>query len=325
MTVLRLSPIEDDEFNGLVEPIIPALRLHCYHLLGSLDDAEDMVQEALVRAWRHSDRLDSQAGLRPWLFRIATNASLDLLDRRRRRPKATLDESLGWVDPIPDRWLGSGRDGDPVDALLRQEAVSLAFLTAVQVLPPRQRAMLVLRDVLEWPAGDVAEAIGTSLAAVHSGVRRARMAIRERSPDSPAPVPQAWAVARRYLDAWERADSTGLANLLAADARMAMPPDPRVFVGRQAILQYFTSIFDQPEDSRIRLAPTLANGGPAFVVLTPETASTKLRRIGLKVMLIHGRQITEIRGYMRPDLAARFDIATQPGPTAQAARDRRCW
>jgi RNA polymerase sigma-70 factor (ECF subfamily) len=307
-----------ESFDRLVAPISPALRLHCYRLVGTLDDAEDMVQEALVRAWRHRERLEDATGLRSWLFRIATNVCLDHLDRRRRRPATTLDDELGWPDPIPDEWLAPDRAGDPAETVIRRETVGLAFLTAVQILPPRQRAMLVLRDVLEWPASDVAEALETTVAAVYSGVRRARAAIRERSSDQRLQVPstiepdEASDVARRYLDAWERADATGLAALLAADARMAMPPDPRLFNGRTAILGYFETVFDQPPERRIRLAPTTANGQPAFIVLAPDPATGALRPIGLKAILVRGRQIAEIRGYMRPDLAARFDEGATP-------------
>lgn len=305
---------ERNEFERLAEPLVPVLRLHCYRLVGSLEDAEDMVQETLVKGWRNRERLTDAGGARPWLFRIATNACLDLLDRKRRRPTATLDAELGWPDPIPDTWLRPGPDGtDPVESAVRRETVGLAFLTAVQVLPPRQRAMLVLRDVLEWPAPDVAEALETSVAAVYSGVRRARAALRVgalgpvRDAHPSVDRADASAVARRYLDAWERADTMGLADLLASDARMAMPPDARVFEGAEAITGYFASIFAQPPEQRIRLAPTSANGLPAFIVLANDPGTGTLHRIGLKVLLVRERHITEIRGYMRADLAARFE------------------
>jgi len=280
-----------------------------------------MVQETLVRGWRNRGRLRDEGGARPWLFRIATNACLDLLDRKRRRPTAILDDELGWPDPVPDSWLAfaPGPSGsDPADSLLRRETVGLAFLTAVQVLPPRQRAMLVLCDVLEWPASDVAKALETSVAAVYSGVRRARAAIRVGAPGRPSDLPSAIALAdasalaRRYHDAWERADTTGLADLLAADARMAMPPDTRRFDGVEAIIGYFGSIFSEPPEQRIRLAPTSANGLPAFIVLAPDQTTGALRRIGLKVLLVRDGRIAEIRGYMRADLAARFE-ATRDG------------
>lgn len=307
--------VDRDAFERLAEPLVPILRLHCYRLVGSLEDAEDMVQETLVRGWRNRERLQDEGGARPWLFRIATNACLDLLDRKRRRPTATLSEELGWPDPIPDTWLARGPGGsDPVESVLRRETVGLAFLTAVQVLPPRQRAMLVLRDVLGWPAVDVAESLETSVAAVYSGVRRARAAIRvgahRRPPDLPSAIAlaDASAVARRYHDAWERADTAALADLLAADARMAMPPDTWVFDGAEAIIGYLESILGQPPERRIRLAPTSANGLPAFIVLAPDRTTGALRRIGLKVLLVRDKRIAEIRGYMRAELAARFEV-----------------
>lgn len=311
--------IDRDEFERVAEPLVRGLRLHCYRLVGSLEDAEDMVQETLVRAWRNRERLRDEGGARPWMFRIATNACLDLLDRKRRRPTATLDGEFGWPDPLPETWLATDLGGsDPVDSVLRRETVGLAFLTAVQLLPPRQRAMLVLRDVLDWPAADVAEALSTSVVAVYSGVRRAREALRVGAPrpsrDTMPAIDQAdaLAVARRYHDAWERADTAELARLLAADARMAMPPDPRVFNGPEAIIGHFASMFGQPPEQQIRLAPTSANGQPAFIVLGPDESTGALRRIGLKVLLVRDERIVEIRGYMRADLAARFE-ATPDG------------
>jgi RNA polymerase sigma-70 factor (ECF subfamily) len=292
--------------------------LHCYRLVGSLDDAEDMVQEALVRSWHHRDRLSDPSGFRPWVFRIATNACLDLLDRRRRRPTTTLAGELGWPDPVPDGWLESAHpDNDPAETVIRRETVDLAFLTAVHVLSPRLRAMLVLRDVLDWSATDVAEALGTTVAAVYSGVRRARSAMGKQSAGSPAsslPVVDSdeSEIARRYLDAWERADIAGLADLLAADARMAMPPDPRLFEGRSAIVGYFEAILGQPPAHRIRLSPTLANRRAAFIVLGPDPESRAMKRIGVKVLMIRDHRIAEIRGYMRPDLAKRFELLDRP-------------
>jgi RNA polymerase sigma-70 factor (TIGR02960 family) len=300
-----------NEFEDLVEPLVPALRLHCYRLLGSLEDAEDTVQETLIRGWRRLDRLADPSGIRPWLFRIATNASLDLIDRRRRRPTARLVEETDWPDPLPDHWLGGG--GDPANGLLRRESVGLAFIAAVQLLPPRQRAILVLRDVLDWSVRDVAEALETTPAAVNSGLQRARVAIRERLPaDGPASFSTAAPddardVARRYLDAWERADMTSLARLLAVDARMAMPPDPRSFQGRSAIVGYLqTAIFSVPAGQRISLQPTVASGQPAFVVRQPDETTGQPQRIGLMVLTVQRGRIAEIRGYMRAELAERF-------------------
>lgn len=307
------AQFDRDRFEDLVAPHVPALRLHCYRLVGSLDDAEDMAQEALLRAWRHRDRLTDPGGIRPWLYRIATNACLDLLDRRRRSAAGVRGLADGWPDPLPDTWLdGLAEDADPADRVVRRETVGLAFLAAVQILPPRQRAILVLRDVLDWPAAEVAEALGTTPAAANSALQRARAAMRGRlqaeSTFSSARDADASAreVARRYLDAWERADTEALAALLREDARMAMPPDPRPFEGRQAIIGYFKTIFSRPPDRRIRLAPTTASGQPGFIVLEPDPATGVLRRIGLKLLAVRGRRVAEIRGYMRADLAERF-------------------
>src|SRR5262249_21507233 len=178
--------LSEDAFARLVAPLRPALRLHCYRLVGSLDDAEDMVQETLVRAWRQRDRLYDLSGFRPWLYRIATNACLDLLERLRRRRQSIVAGAphLGWPDPFPGTWLtGIEDEADTTDLAeegIRRERVSLAFLAVVQLLPPRQRAILVLRDVLDWPAAEVAAALETTIAAVNSALQRARAAIRER-------------------------------------------------------------------------------------------------------------------------------------------------
>jgi RNA polymerase sigma-70 factor (ECF subfamily) len=283
------------------------LRLHCYRLVGSLDDAEDMAQETLTRAWRHIDRLTDPDGLRPWLFRIATNACLDLLDRRRRDPATSVAIGDDWPDPIPDGWpLGDRRDGDPAAVAITNERIDLAFLTAVQRLPPRQRAILVLRDVLEWPASDVAEALDLSEAAVHSAVRRARRGIQDENAGVTSDGPDAWEIARRYRDAWRRADMTTLASLLAEDARMAMPPDPRHFEGRPAILSYLGTVLNEPPEGRISLRPTRANGGPAFIVLSEGGRTGTATRLGVKVLVVRDGLIVEIRGYMRVDLAERF-------------------
>jgi RNA polymerase sigma-70 factor, ECF subfamily len=277
-----------------------------------------LVQEALTRAWRHRGRLDEPGGMRPWLFRIATNACLDHLDRRRRQPATSMLEDGKWPDPIPDGWLPSDPGGgDPAEILIRREAIDLAFLTAVQALPPRPRAILVLRDVLEWSASDVAAALEMSEAAVNSAVRRARRLIEERTcRQAPAAQPDEWAIARRYLEAWVRADMAGLADLLASDARMAMPPDPRRFEGRSAILPYFAAILGEPPERRIQLRPTRANGGPAFIVLAPDSRIGSVTRIGVKVLLVRDSRIAEIRGHMDADVAKRFEFLDRIAPRA---------
>src|SRR4051812_2795548 len=236
--------LTEHDFERLAAPLRTALRLHCYRLVGTLDDAEDMVQETLVRAWRRRNRLYDLSGFHAWLYRIATNACLDHLDHLRRRRQTLLCDGreLDWPDPLPDAWLAgiaeAADDADLADQLIRRERVGLAFLAAVQLLPPRQRAILVLRDVLDWPAAEVAAALGTTTVAVNSALQRARAALRDHPPEESAGSlagqsgAETWDVARRYLDAWERADIAALTALLTSDARMAMPPDPRRFEGR---------------------------------------------------------------------------------------------
>lgn len=297
------------DFDDLVAPTISGLRLHCYRLVGSLEDAEDMVQEALTRAWRTRDRVSDPAGMRPWLFRIATNACLDLLDHRRRRPTRPFPSEGPWPDPLPDDWREPAPTAvDPAAIVMRQEAIDLAFLTAVQRLAPRPRAILILRDVLEWSADDVATALDTTEAAVHSAVRRARRQVEDEARITAQTTSDAWAVARRYADAWNRADMIALADLLAADARMAMPPDPRMFIGRAGILAYFRTLLAEPPEPRIRLHATSANGGPAFVVLATHGDHDADVRIGVKVLVVGAGLVAEIRGYMRTELADRFEL-----------------
>ena len=212
-----------------------------------------------------------------------------------------------WPEPIPDGWLAGDRsESDPAAVVIRNEGIDLAFLTAVQRLPPRQRAILVLRDVLEWRASDVAEELDLSEAAVHSAVRRARRGIQHERAGPTSDAPGAWEIARRYRETWRRADMTALAGLLAEDARMAMPPDPRHFEGRPSILDYLGSVLSEPPERRILLRATRANGGPAFIVLAKSGRTGTPIRFGVKVLAVRDGLIAEIRGYMRADLAERF-------------------
>ena len=305
------TPASHAEFDRIATSAIPALRLHCYRLVGSLDDAEDMAQEALTRAWRHRERVVDPERIRPWLYRIATNACLDLLDRRRRHPVTSIGHAADWPEPIPDPWLQGDTPRDPAQIVIQTESIDLAFLTAVRLLPPRQRAILVLQDVLGRSASDVAEALGMTAAAVYSAIRRARGLVRSNTGDLRTlsrGQPDERAIARRYLEAWNRADVAGLADLLAEDARMAMPPDPQLFAGRSAIAAYFESILTEPAGRRVQLLPTNANGGPAFIVLSPNLPAGSAEPIGVKVLIVRDGHIAEIRGYMGASLASRFCV-----------------
>src|SRR5580704_9905161 len=224
---------------GQLEPYRRELTAYCYRMLASPQDAEDAVQDALVRAWRGLAGFENRAGLRPWLYRIATNVCLDMLKARGRRalpmdfaPAATGQFSLGpprpeaaWVQPIPDR-LVSRADGDPADVAVSRESIRLAFIAALQHLVPRQRAVLILRDVLRWRANEVADLLDTSVDAVNSTLRRARSALEEADLDAvpPEPAEADREVLSRYVEAFERYDVDALVALLHDDVTLAMPP-----------------------------------------------------------------------------------------------------
>jgi RNA polymerase sigma-70 factor (ECF subfamily) len=255
------------------------LTAYCYRMLGSAFEAEDAVQDTFVRAWRAIDRFEGRAALRSWLYRIATNVCLDMLSGRERRarpmdlgPARSADTPLGaelpestWVQPIPDgRILPTG--GDPAELAVQRETVRLAFVAALQHLPPRQRAVLILREVLQWQASEVAELLGTTVASVNSALQRARatLAAREAAGSKPAPPmdDEQQALLARYVDAFERYDMDSLTSLLHDDATWSMPP-------YELWLQTHTDIRKWCLGPGIacrgsRLIPTMANGSPAF-------------------------------------------------------------
>ena len=244
------------------------LHVHCYRMLASFDDAEDMVQETMLRAWRRRETFEGRSTFRAWLYRIATNACLDLLAKRRPEP-ATGGEVL-WLQPYPDRLLDElHSDEDEPDVLaVAQETIELAYVVAVQHLAPRPRAVLILRDLLGWPARDVAELLGDSVNSVNSALQRARAGMREHLPRER----QDWTgggddartrdVLRRYIDAGEATDVEGLAALLREDVRCSMPPTPGLYVGRDAVLNdWRESGFE--EMTGLRTVLTSANRQPA--------------------------------------------------------------
>jgi RNA polymerase sigma-70 factor, ECF subfamily len=262
--LLALAQAGDERaFRELVEPRRRALEVHCYRMLGSPHDAEDIVQETLMRAWRTLERFERRASIDTWLYRIATNACLDELERRPRRPVP--------VDPYPDDRLAAAETPivDPAARYAAREGVELAFLTAIQRLPGRQRAILVLRDVLGWTAPEVAELLESTVAAVNSGLQRARATIDAELPASSptAAAPSQRALLAEYVEAWERADIDGLVSLLREDAVLRMPPG-RAIVGAPAIGEFFESAPCGGPDATTA-TPTWANGRPAVIMQRP--------------------------------------------------------
>jgi RNA polymerase sigma-70 factor (ECF subfamily) len=271
---------DERAFQRLVEPYREMLEVHCYRMLGSLQDAEDRLQETLLRAWQRLGSFERRSSLKTWLYRIATNACLDEIDRRPRRPDL--------VDPFPDDRVTEPL-ADPAARYAHREGMELAFLTAIQRLPGRQRAVLILRDVLGWTAPEAAELLETTTAAVNSALQRARAALDGAVPPAAAPDPTEQDLLKRYIDAWDRLDIDALVSLLRDDAVMRMPPRPAV-TGARAIAEFIAT------RGRRRLDTTRANGRPALV----------MRDHGVMVLDVAGGEIAGIDVFIDPELAERF-------------------
>jgi RNA polymerase sigma-70 factor (ECF subfamily) len=266
-----------EDFTVRTDPFQRELLAHCYRMLGSVHDAEDLLQETLLRAWRAFDQYDpSRAPLRTWLYRIATNACLTALEQRSRRPLPSglvapgedpeqpliRGEEVPWLQPIPDVMLG-----DPADVLLSRASLRLAFIAALQYLPARQRAVLILRDVLDWPAADVAATLTMSTVAVNSALQRARARLNDIRPTEDQIDPPADADHRaqieRYAVAFENADLAALEKLLAEDVVLEMPPFVTWYVGRERYLRFIARVYTL-RGTHWRMVPTRANGQPAL-------------------------------------------------------------
>jgi RNA polymerase sigma-70 factor (ECF subfamily) len=305
------------------------LTAYCYRMLGSAFEAEDAVQETLVRAWRGLDRFEGRSSLRSWLYRIATNVCFDLLNgtKRRARPMdlgpaqsssapvgGTLPESA-WIQPVPDRNVLPA-NADPADLAVSRDTVRLAFVAALQHLPPQQRAVLILREVLSWRAAEVAELLGTSVAAVNSALQRARatLAARDLEPTEPD-VPMGDAdreLLARYLDAFERYDMDELTSLLHEDATQSMPPYELWLRGRADILGWWTGTGAGCRGSR--LVPTRANGQPAFAQYRPSGPGGAFEPWSLQVLRVVDGKIVELTFFLDTDrLFPLFGVPATPG------------
>lgn len=319
------------EFSARVEPYRRELLLHCYRLLGSLHDAEDLVQETLLRAWQHIDTFKGQASLRTWLYRIATNACLDALKHRGPRtlptsvapaadPHLPLAPAWGestWLDPFPESWLAEATE-DPAARYTRRESVSLAFLTVLQLLPARQRAILLLSDVLDWRASEIADLLSLSVSAVKSALHRARGTLAKQyhvDEDERAEYLRAdaatQALLKRYLEAWEKQDVAGLVALMKEDATFTMPPSPSWYQGREAIRTVLTrQAFAPQAQSRWAFFPTRANGCPAFAVYRATGSGGIPQAFGIQVVTLKasasGVLIADVTTFLDPSLLSVF-------------------
>lgn len=290
---------DERAFRKLVEPYSRAVELHCYRMLGSPHDAQDVAQETLLRAWRSLERFERRASVHTWLYRIATNACLDELERRPRRPEPS-------VDPYPDERLDGLARGaaaaDPAARYALRESMELAFLTAIQRLPGRQRAVLILRDVLGWTGAEVAELLDTTVAAANSALQRARGTIEHELPARSVAPDRATEreLLRRYVEAWERADMDALVALLREDAVLSMPPQPEV-AGAAAIGAFLSQACGGPAGLSART--TSANGMPAVLMCeaAPDGSSRPHR---LLVLDVEDEHIAVIHAYGGPALTA---------------------
>jgi RNA polymerase sigma-70 factor (ECF subfamily) len=291
---------DEQAFRRLVEPYRRALQVHCYRMLGSAHDAEDLVQETLLRAWRALERFEPRAQLQTWLYRIATNACLDELERRPRRPEP--------IDPFPDQPLDAAASPtyDPAARYAIREGMELALLRAIQELPGRQRAVLIFRDVLGWTAPEVAELLESTVASVNSALQRARATIDRQLPARPSAVPDQLEreLLGRYVEAFEHDDMDGLVALLQEDAVLRMPPQPSV-LGAMAVATFFRETAARGDLSRMRLTPARANGHPA-VVVQRRTPDGGLAPHGVLVLEVGGDRIAGIEAFIDPSLLPHF-------------------
>jgi RNA polymerase sigma-70 factor, ECF subfamily len=307
-------------FAALAERYRRELQVHCYRMLGSFQDAEDLVQETLLRAWRRRRQFQGRSSLRAWLYRIATNACLDALASRSRRvlpyqvappsdPRATSrfspDAEIAWLQPYPDRLLDQVAPGDaePDARVVAKETIELAFLVAIQLLPPRQRAVLILRDVLGWSAREAASLLDTSVPGVNSALQRARATLKQHLPPrrldwapSSAPTQEERAVLQRYIDATEQADSAALAELLAEDARSSMPPIAAWLQGRAAIMTAIAQGL-APEFGQWRLVPTWANRQPAAACYLRRPGEREFRAFSIDVLRVEDGKVVELTAF----------------------------
>ncbi|HEX6325392.1 MAG TPA: RNA polymerase subunit sigma-70 [Jiangellaceae bacterium] len=301
---------DGDAFAQLVDSHQPAIQAHCYRLLGSFHDAQEATQETMLRAWRSLPSYQGRGPLLHWLYRIATTTCLMMIRARSRRPATVNDVSH--LEPYPDRLLDElPADGpDPAAEVTRRESVSLAFITALQLLPASQRAVLILRDVLAFPSAEVADILNTSVAAVNSAVQRARAAVAAGVDGLPPARPLTDTdriVLGRFVDAWHRRAIDELAALLHEDVVLRMPPEPVQVRGRQDVAGFFATVPAAGRLDVMRLRPTRANGHLAVAAYLPEEAGAHLA-YGVMVMTIGAGAVETITGFPDRRLFAAFDL-----------------
>jgi len=306
-------------FERLAEPLRREIKLHCYRMLGSLHEADDLVQETYLRAWRSFDTFEG-GSFRAWLYKIATNACLNAIESRKHARRFLPDQrapaavempngvpatDVAWLEPYPDSQLEAIADEapNPEARYASREAVQLAFVAAIQQLPPRQRAVLLLYDVLGWSAVEAATLLGGSTASINSALQRARETLAKRYPEGrPSVVPSPNAAQQkllgRYLQAWEKLDVDGFVALLKEDATYTMPPIPQWYVGRGAIRTFFEFAWKLYDG--YRMVPTAANGQPAFAAYARTRADEPWTAHSIHVLSLDRGTISRLTLFFRP-------------------------
>ena len=322
---------DHDAFSALVERHRRELHLHCYRMLGSYDEAEDAVQEVMLRAWRRRDSFRGGDLFRAWLYRIATNACLDVLRRTSRRaPSGGRFSEIPWLQPYPDAELDeiAATDDEPDAALVARETVELAFLAALQSLPPRQRAVAIARDVLGWSAAETAGLLDMSVAAANSALQRARATLGERLPARRAewsvatPSAQERDVMAHFMSAHERHDAVAAAAMLRDDIRITMPPNPFCFEGIDVVAPALATAFGVEEVGEWRLVPVRANRMPAAASYLQAWEDTRFRAFKLDVVRLVDGKVAEVTTF-GSSMFPRFGLPPtldDPGEPGEAHR-----
>jgi RNA polymerase sigma-70 factor (ECF subfamily) len=317
----------NQEFERLAGPFRRELKVHCYRMLGSVHEADDLVQETYLRAWRSFDSFDGSGSLRAWLYRIATNACLNALESRKSAKRWMPDQvggptkdmpgapatDVAWLEPYPDSdFQGVADDApNPEARYAAREAVQLAFVATIQELPPRQRAALLLCDVLGWAAAEAATLLGGTTASINSALQRARETLTKHYPDGrpqvlDRPEPAHQVLLGKYLRAWESHDVDGFVALLKEDAAVTMPPWLQWFVGREAVRSFFAMVWKTC--GGLRLVPTAANGQPAFAVYERNATDGIWGAHSIHVLTLEHGEISALTLFVEPRLFQAFGL-----------------
>jgi RNA polymerase sigma-70 factor (ECF subfamily) len=316
--------VDENAFAQLVEPLRGELTAHCYRMLGSVQEAEDQVQETYLRAWRGFNGFENRSSIRTWMYRIATNVCLTALDGRQRRPMptglgqpssdpyGTLDArpEIGWLEPLPDAVVWAGQAADPADEVVDRESVRLAFIAALQHLTPAQRAVVILRDVLAWQASEVAELLDMSVAAVNSSLQRARAQLHKMDPEAgaePISDERAKELLADYVAAFENYDVKRIVQLLAKDAVWEMPPYVGWYRGAEAIGQLIAQHCPAERPGDQILLAVSANGQPAFGLYMKQPDGS-YAAFQLQVLTLGGTGVSHVATFFDTSLFTRFGL-----------------